>query len=295
MKSYIFIGSVEYSAHCLRALLNMKVNVTDILCPYRKAARINSDYCDLGVVARNYSKKVLYFNKINEMEPVIRMKKPDAVFVLGLSQIIPLSMLDIPKLGWIGSHPSLLPKNRGRHPIIWAIANGMKKSGVTLFWIDEKVDAGDIWAQAEFDILLTDSASDIYRKMIETTIALLSRKIPELESGIVVRTPQNHAEATYLRKRSIKDGEIDWRMSSRRIYNLVRALDRPYPGAHFIYKGHSVKVWKVEEVLDGENYAEPGKVLKTYPNGGLLVKAGDHCIRILDCELRKNIEEGDYL
>ena len=83
------------------------------------------------------------------------------IFVLGLSQIIPGSILEIPTIGCIGSHPALLPENRGRHPIIWAIANGLKKSEITLFWIDEGIDSGDIWAQKELEISTESDAATV--------------------------------------------------------------------------------------------------------------------------------------
>jgi methionyl-tRNA formyltransferase len=139
----------------------MEANVVGIMCPARDAAKFNSDYYDLGKVAGVNNKDIRYFKNIKDEAEWIAARKPDVVFVLGLSQIIPQEILNIPTLGCIGSNPALLPENRGRHPIIWAIANGLEKSGITLFWIDEGVDSGDIWKQEEFSIDIDDDASMI--------------------------------------------------------------------------------------------------------------------------------------
>lgn len=296
MKRYVFIGSVEYSAFCLKTLLEMGINIVSNMCPYREVSKFNSDYCDLAGVAKEFGKDVYYFKRIQDETEHIKDKKPDIIFVLGLSQIVPKEILNIPALGCIGSHPALLPQNRGRHPIIWAIANGLKKSGITLFWMDEGVDSGDIWAQREFDIDVSDDASTVYERVTELSMEMLKENVHDLERGIIKRVRQDNTQANYWRKRTYKDGEIDWRMSSKRIYDLVRALTKPYVGAHCIYKGKEVKIWRVK-IIDGTEAltnVEPGKVVQK--NGaGIMVKTGDGIIEILDHSFDFLPEEGEYL
>lgn len=295
MKRYVYIGAVESSAFCLEALLNMQINIVDIMCLHEKAAKFNSDYFDLGIVASKYGKSVYYFSKIQEEVDRIREMKPDVVFVLGISQIIPKCILEIPTMGCIGIHPTLLPRNRGRHPIIWTIVNGLKKCGVTLLWLDEGVDSGDILGQKEFIIDVLDDAASIYNKVMKLSVQILSEKCPDLEKGITTRIKQDHSKANYWRKRKHKDGEIDWRMSSKRIYDLVRALTMPYVGSHCLYKGKECKIWKarivsLEEELEN---LEPGKIIDVNESK-ITVKTGDGAIEIVQHDFSQLPEIGEY-
>jgi len=296
MQRYIFVGSVNYSAYCLKALLTMGVNIVDIMCPYKNVSKFNSDYFDLGEVAKEFGKDIYYFKRIQDEAEHIEKNMPDIMFVMGLSQIIPKSILDIPTVGCIGSHPALLPSNRGRHPIIWAIANGLKKSGVTLFWIEEGIDTGDIWGQKEFDIDISDDAKSVYEKVNKLSVEILKENIPDLEKGIVNRIQQDKSRANYWRKRTYKDGEIDWRMSSKRICDLVRALARPYVGAYFIYKGNEIKIWKVRICDETERFVnfEPGKII-SIEGSTVKVKTGDGIIEIIEHAFETLPVVGNYL
>ncbi|MBT6053553.1 MAG: methionyl-tRNA formyltransferase [Candidatus Scalindua sp.] len=274
----------------------MNINMVDIMCPYKEVSTFNSDYFDLGEVAKDYSKSVYYFEKIKDEARHIEKKRPDIIFVFGLSQIIPISILKTPTIGCLGSHPALLPQNRGRHPIIWALANGLTKSGVTLFWLNEGVDSGDIWAQKAFDISVEDNASTIYNKVSNLSINLLNEKIPEIEKGIVTRIQQEHSKANYWRKRTSRDGEIDWRMSSKRINDLVRALTMPYIGAHCNFKGKEIIIWKAK-IIDnckGVENLESGKVIDVV-GSKIIVKTGDGLIALTDHRFEYLPQVGDYL
>jgi len=266
------------------------------MCPYREASKFNSDYYDLGEVVKEFGKDVFYFKRIQDEAAYIMNKRPDIIFVLGLSQIIPKEILNIPSMGCIGSHPALLPKNRGRHPIVWAIANGMKESGITLFWLDEGIDSGDIWKQESFEISDEDDAATVYRKIKELTAKMLNEGISELEAGIVKRIVQDHSKATYWRIRTKRDGEIDWRMSSKRIFDLVRALTRPYVGVHCFYRDREIKIWKTEVLNNnkGLDNLEPGKVIAA-DDLSLTVKTGDGLIKIIEHEFDPMPTVGEYL
>jgi methionyl-tRNA formyltransferase len=296
MKRYLFVGSVEFSGYCLKALLEMGINIVGIICPEKEAAKINNDYFDLGIVAREFGKEVKYIKKIKDEIGFIKEKKPDIIFVLGFSQIIPKAILDIPAIGCIGSHPALLPQNRGRHPIIWAIANGLTKSGITLFWMDEGVDSGDIWRQKEFEIAISDNATSIYEKVKKLSVQMLKESIPDLKQGTINRTKQDDSKANYWRKRTVKDGEIDWRMSGKRIYDLVRSLAKPYVGAHCVYKGRETKIWNVMMINESDDFNnfEPGKVISV-DGDSIMVRTGDGVVMLTDhafCELPA---KGEYL
>ncbi len=145
----VFIGTVEFSYACLQAMVKAGGEVVGILTQSREEARYNSDWADLSPLGKICPAPVHYFQKISGPETLetIRSLRPDIIFVLGLSHLLPKELLQIPPLGVIGSHPDLLPENRGRHPLIWALAQGLSKSGLTFFYIDEGVDSGNIVMQ----------------------------------------------------------------------------------------------------------------------------------------------------
>ncbi len=296
MKRYVFIGSVDFSRSCLEAMLKMGLSIAGVFCLERGAASANSDYADLGEVAGRLGRPCRYFNRIKDEAENIRALEPDVIFVMGLSQIVPQEILDIPYVGTIGSHPALLPRNRGRHPLIWAIANGLTRSGLTFFWLDRGVDTGDIWAQRGFAIGPEDDASTVYERVKGLACEMLEAHIPELEKGIARRKKQDSSIANTLRKRTAKDGEIDWRMGSKRICDLIRALYRPYPGAHCMHNGREVKVWKGKEykASGAVRGLEPGKVLSS-DRGSIVVKTGDGAIELLEHGFERLPGAGEYL
>ena len=203
-------------------------------------------------------------------------------------------ILSIPKIGTVGFHPAELPKNRGRHPLIWALFLGLKQTASTFFWIDEGVDSGDILSQKIVPIYYEDDANSLYERITDVALEQIEEFTSELERGIIKRIPQDKSKANYWRKRSAIDGIIDFRMSSRAVYNLVRALTRPYPGAEIFYKGKPYKVWKVKEVKVDLPNIEPGKVLKK-EGKQILVKCYDNAVLLLEHELPYGeIREGDY-
>lgn len=296
MKRHVFIGAVDFSAACLEAMLKMGLDIAGIFCLERGAGAVNSDYADLGETARRFGRPCRYFRRISDEADNIRALRPDIIFVMGLSQIVPAEILCIPSIGTIGSHPALLPRNRGRHPLIWAIANGLTVSGLTFFWLDSGIDTGDIWAQREFAIGPEDDASTVYERAKGLAREMLMENVPDLEKGVARRRPQDTALANTLRKRTAKDGEIDWRMGTKRICDLVRALCRPYPGAHCIREGREVKVWKAKglRITGAASGLEPGKVLSS-KRGSIVVKTGDGAIELVEHGFTRLPSEGEYL
>ena len=131
----------------------------------------------------------------------------DILFVLGYRKLLSKELLNAPRIGCIGSHPTLLPRGRGHHPIIWTVVKKLKTSGLTLFWLDEGVDSGDIWYQRKFRVEMCD-ADWLYEKATRVAQEILRERVPELEMGVFKRTPQDHSKATYWRKR-IK-GKDEW-------------------------------------------------------------------------------------
>ena len=258
----VFIGNVDFSHHCLRFLLKNKGRVVGIVTT--TATKNNSDYYDLSSTAVEHHIPVHYCKNINDRETIewIREKLPDIILCFGFSQLIKSELLKIPPKGIIGVHPALLPQNRGRHPLIWALALGLKESGLTFFRMDEGADSGSILSQERFIIKDEDDATSLYIKIKELATKQISLFLPELISNTAKFVEQDPRYASYWRKRSRKDGIIDWRMSTSAITNMVRALTRPYSGAEFKYKEQTITVWKAEPHVEPVPLnIEPGKVI----------------------------------
>lgn len=170
--------------------------------------------------------------KIRDHADEIAALRPDVVFVVGFSQIIPRAILAVPPLGVIGFHTAVLPGRRGSSPVIWAMVEGLDESGVTMFYMDEGIDTGDVIAAERFAIEDDDYAADVLRKADDATLHLLRTHLDGVLDGTAPRTPQGDAGSTYTRRRGPADGEIDWDRPAQDVVNLVRALSPPYPLAH---------------------------------------------------------------
>lgn len=291
----LYIGCVQSSYKELKLLIDNHKDVVGVITKER--SKFNSDFCDISDLAIQNNIPYLYVNNINDENGVSFIKKqnPDVIYCFGWSQLIKSEILEIPKLGVIGTHPAELPHNRGRHPIIWALVLGLEKTAASFFRMDEKADTGDIISQEIVPVYYDDYAIDLYNRIEDVECKLILKFTEELESGTNKPIIQHSGEGNSWRKRSRIDGLIDWRMSSRAIYNLVRALSRPYPGAEFIFNDEYVTVWRVEEILTDEyKNIEPGKVIKFINEHDFYVKAYDNVIHVIDCS-NNTLKEGDYL
>ena len=162
---------------------------------------------------------------------IIRDAAPEAIFSLYYRKLISKEVIDIPPRGAINLHGSLLPKYRGRCPVNWAIINGESETGVTLHYIAEKPDAGAIIGRRRVSIGVDDTAYMVLNKLATEAVGLMEETVPKIEARMVVGIPQNEKEATTFPRRRPEDGLINWDMSSLRIYNLIRSLAHPFPGA----------------------------------------------------------------
>lgn len=281
----LFIGSVHFSEAILKKLISLGADICGIVC--KSSSDFNTDFADLGVIAQKSNIPFIYTQNINtpETENWIKDKKPDTVFCLGWSQILKPNILSIAPRGVVGYHPAELPNNKGRHPLIWALFLGLTKTASTFFFMDEGADTGDIISQEVIIINKNDTAETLYQKMTECALSQIETLYQAFVSNTIIRTPQQKGLGNTWRKRNKNDGEIDWRMCSRAIYNLVRALTRPYVGAHLAINGSEYKVWKVK-IADWQNdlnNIEPGKVLnKDITSNSFDVKSYDGIIRVLE-------------
>jgi len=196
----------------------------------------------------------------NEDIERIEEMKPDVLFSINWRRLISKKLINIPKHGCINIHPSLLPKYRGISPLNWAVLNGEKETGVTVHYIDESADTGDIIIQKKIPILFEDTTADIYQKALNIYPELLTETIEMIRNGCVKPINQKTLEAGFfVSKRFPNDGKIFWNFDRLKIYNLIRGLCDPYPNAFFIYNGETfhVKEAKLSEI---DFRGPPGRV-----------------------------------
>ncbi len=292
----LYIGSVVFSECALRKLISLGADIVGVIT--KKESLFNADFSDLGYLAQSHGIPVMHTKDINspQSENWIRSHSPDLVMCFGWSNLIKNNILNIAPLGVLGFHPSLLPYNRGRHPLIWALALGLEETGSTFFFMDEGADTGDILSQEKIAIKKQDDAASLYSKITDQALLQITDFYPKLESGSFTRRPQPKDVGNKWRKRGEIDGKIDFRMSSTAIYNLVRSLTKPYLGAHVEYRGEQVKIWKIEELRTEVNRnLEPGLVLDVSHDGAIAVKTQDGVVSLLVHEFKNPVIKGEYL
>lgn len=216
----------------------------------------------------------------------VRLLAPDLIFSFYYRNMIKQEVLGIPKGGALNLHGSYLPKYRGRVPVNWAVINGETESGATLHYMVEKPDAGDIVDQEKVPILFTDTAHDLFGKVTDAAVQVLSRAWPLLRDGRAPRIPMDLTAGSYYGGRKPADGRINWTRSAVQIYNLVRGVTHPYPGAFAFLNGRKVNVWSARPL---EGQGPPGRILSYSP---LRVSTGEGLleIRSLQVEGEKEVE-----
>ncbi len=289
-----FIGTVEFSKKALQRLLDIEANIVAVIT--KEKSEFNSDFADLTPICESNKIPYKYVQDINHVENInwIKIYKPDIIFCFGWSSLLKKEILNLAPYGVLGYHPALLPKNRGRHPIIWPLVLGEQETGSTFFFMDEGVDSGDILSQEKIPVFYEDNAFFLYNKIINTALDQIENFLPNLIEGNFKKISQDHSKATFLRKRTKFDGIIDFSKSSREIYNLVRALTRPYIGAHVLYKKQEVKIWKVKELDDVSNPSECGKILDL-KNNAIFVNSRDRVVLLEEHDFSVFPKAGEYL
>lgn len=167
---------------------------------------------------------------------------PDAVVIIAYGQIISQRLIDIPRLGWINLHASLLPKYRGAAPINWAILNGEPITGLTTMQIDAGLDTGPILLRHEVEIGPDETAPELTARLAKAGAPLIVETLRYIESGEFAFSPQNNSRASYAPPLRKEDGRIDWQLSANYIYNRIRGLD-PWPGAFTTFRGKTCRIW----------------------------------------------------
>lgn len=283
----VLIGAVGGTRVALEALSKWRCGLTAVATlPPERASR-HSDFEDLRPLAGRLGVEVIDVVNVNAPAflETLRGLRPDLVMVIGWSQLCGDEFLSIARLGTIGFHPAPLPRMRGRAVIPWTILEGERETGASLFWMDAGMDSGDLLAQRRFPVRLDETATTLYARHEACIADLLADVEDAVLAGAAPRLPQNHALATYCARRTADDGEINWREPAERIWTLIRAVTRPYPGAFTRLRGHVVRIWAADLVPAAPYIGLPGQV-QTIDHGAWLVRCGDgQFVRVTACEV----------
>ncbi len=272
----IFMGTPDFSVPVLEGLIsNYKVRaiVTQPDKPVGRKGELKGS--PVKEVALKHNILCLQPNKINEALQEINALEPDLIITCAYGQILPLELLLIPRLGCINVHASLLPKLRGGAPIHRAIIEGHSKTGITVMYMAEKMDAGDIISMQEIPILDDDTASSLHEKLSILGRDLLLETLPSILNGTNKRVKQDESEATFAFVIKREDEKIDFSKTKRQIVNQVRGLNS-WPGAYCMYGDSVMKVWKCHRTDNVFDNAYPGQITALYDDGfGVKVGNGE--------------------
>jgi|ERR1700756_5644897 methionyl-tRNA formyltransferase len=279
----VFIGTGEIGVPTLQALLKSEHEVVGVATqPDKRAGRSQS-------IEPPPIKKAVSGTKIAVLQPArikdqqaieeIRVLKPDVIVVMAYGQILPRGVLEIPNIACLNLHASLLPRWRGAAPIQAAIAASDRQTGITVMYMDEGLDTGDILLQRPIDILPGDTGGSLHDRLAEIASAALFESLKMLAQGAAPRTPQDNTGATYAPKLKREDGKIDWSDAAEVIERKIRAFN-PWPGAFMKFDGRNLKIFSAFIVpIQGT----PGEILRS--ENELVVAAGEEALSLCEVQL----------
>ena len=272
----IFMGTPEFSVPVLEGLLSkykVRAIVTQPDKPVGRKGEVKPS--PITEVALKHDILCLQPAKIKDALQEINVLEPDLIITCAYGQILPLELLLIPRLGCINVHASLLPKLRGGAPIHHAIIDGYAKTGVTIMYMAEAMDAGDIITAKEIPVLDEDTASSLHDKLSVLGRDLLLQTLPSILNGTNKRIKQDESEATYGFNIKREDEKLDFNKTKRQIVNQVRGLNA-WPGAYCIFEDKIMKVWKCYRTDNLFELAFPGQITALYEDGfGVKVSNGE--------------------
>jgi len=282
----VFMGTPEFAVPSFKALVNNGYEVVAAFTqPDRPSGRGNKlTACSVKVEALKCGVPVYQFEKIRRKEgrEVLEALKPDLFVTAAFGQILSQRLLDIPPLGTVNVHASLLPKYRGAAPINWCIAMGEKVAGVTTMFTDAGVDTGDMALRVETPIGELETAGELTVRLAEMGAELLIETLRQLEAGTCPRTPQDEALSTHEPMLSREDGLIDWNMSAEEIACRVRGFN-PWPGTYtYMPDGGVMKLW-LARAVEGRG-GQAGEVIESSAKKGLLIACGTGALEVVEMQ-----------
>lgn len=291
----VYMGTPDFA---VKPLMELNKNYDVILVvsqPDKEVGRKKEiKYSPVKEYALKQGIEVFQPSKIKDDYQRILDVNPDVIITCAYGQIIPKALLDYPKYKCINIHASLLPKLRGGAPIHHAIIDGDKKTGITIMYMDEKMDEGDILYQEEIDILDTDNVESLHDKLSDLGSKMIIDFIPRLESGDFTPVKQDNSLATYGYNITREDEKIDFNKSTKEIYNQIRGLN-PWPVSYSILDNKIIKIYN-SRISDNKVSGVNGEITNIYPDGiGIKTSDGEIIITEIKEEGKNRILVKDYL
>lgn len=276
MTKIVFMGTPDFSVPVLTMLHEEGYDIIAVVTqPDRPVGRkrvltpppVKEEALRLGLSVLQPEK----LRSSEELASLIQMK-PDLIVTAAYGQILPKDLLEVPRLGCINVHASLLPKYRGGAPIHQAVIDGEAETGVTIMYMVEKLDAGDIISQTKIPILEDDNTGILFEKLSVAGTELLKETLPSIIDGTNERIPQDEKYVSFAGNITREQEKIDWSKGGKDIFNQIRGL-YPWPGAYSVFQGENVKIWKAEKT-DVTSTAAHGTIIKLLKDK-LIIKTGD--------------------
>ncbi|MBR5561222.1 MAG: methionyl-tRNA formyltransferase [Clostridia bacterium] len=293
------MGTPDFAVPSLKALIDSGYDVVGVFCqPDRPKGRGHKlAACPVKELALQHNIPVFQPERIKRAEGVEMLKScaPDLCVTAAFGQLLSQEILDIPPLGTVNVHSSLLPKHRGSAPINWSVIMGDQVTGVTTMFTDKGMDTGDILLMKETPIGEKENAGELSDRLAVMGAELLIETIREMEAGTLTRIPQDHEAATYEPKMDKELGRIDWTKTAQEIDWLVRGTT-PWPGAFTTMQEQTIKVFEID-VKEGAATGVPGEIIFADAKNGLVVSCGDHDVELKQIQMpgAKRMNAKDYL
>ena len=278
----LFMGTPEFALISLEKLIEAGEEVVGVITqpdrPRGRGRRVTAS--PVKAFAQEKAIPVYQPERLKDGEVLEKLAgfAPDLIVVVAYGKILPREVLELPPLGCINVHASLLPRYRGAAPIHWAIIRGEGVTGVTTMYIDEGMDTGDIILQEEVPILPEDNAGTLHDKLAHAGARLLLDTVARIKAGTEPRIPQPEEGVSYAPPLERTDEILDWNRPARQLWFQVRGLN-PWPGAMTYWQGEILKVWEVSP-LKGDGDAAPGEIIAVDKQEGILVGNGKGLLRL---------------
>lgn len=294
----VFMGTPEFAVPCLQKIIDEGHEVVAVVTQPDKPKGRGKKLAMPPVkeLALKYDIPVYQPLKAREESFVDTLKEmnPELIVVVAFGQILPKSILDIPKYGCVNVHASLLPRYRGAAPLNWVIINGEEKTGVTTMYMDEGLDTGDMILKSEIPLDDEITAGELHDKMMIDGSKVLKETIDLIEKGEAPREKQSNEDTCYSPIMNKSLGNIDWNKSAIDIHNLVRGIN-PWPSAYTTYEGQTMKIWKTK-VIDKNSDKDPGTIISV-DKEGINVSTSEGIVQIKEIQIsgKKRMEVPEYI
>lgn len=294
----VFMGTPEFAVPCLQKIIDEGHEVVAVVTQPDKPKGRGKKLAMPPVkeLALKYDIPVYQPLKAREESFVDTLKEmnPELIVVVAFGQILPKSILDIPKYGCVNVHASLLPRYRGAAPLNWVIINGEEKTGVTTMYMDEGLDTGDMILKSEIPLDDEITAGELHDKMMIDGAKVLKETIDLIEKGEAPREKQSNEDTCYSPIMNKSLGNIDWKKSAIDIHNLVRGIN-PWPSAYTTYEGQTMKIWKTK-VIDKNSDKDPGTIISV-DKEGINVSTSEGILQIKEIQMagKKRMEVSEYI